>query len=282
MKTAIIDSLQCIDSQDQRLNDIECIQQFNTLSEHHDSEIKLYTSNIKDHTASFNWVGINKWKIDCPVELHKIHRQRYATQKECIVLIKKIFQKKDLDTDDSFIDVPIRHFTLDEMLEFKEEDEMMLKGQDPDLYKTTPTPPIRPEVSKTTSAQKNNSKHSFLVGEKPNLKKETIQATPAPTLFAAKKPKTSPLQEFKKEATQLPKEDASIATKAPSQETVKKIDPPKQTKAKPVSFISMEETLNPKKEAHKTTPPVKSKETSTKLKTLSASKKPEDDSFFSI
>ena len=136
MKISIIDSLTGIDIIDQNPNLPEISIVFQNLSEYGDSEIKLYKSDIKDYLASFNWKGINQWKVDCPVELNKIHRQRYASTEECELFIKKLYQRADLDNEKGFIDVPIRHFTLDEMLAFKKEDEMMLRGQDPDANKT--------------------------------------------------------------------------------------------------------------------------------------------------
>ena len=56
-----------------------------------------------------------------------------------------------------FIDVPIRHFTLDEMLQFKKEDEMMLRGQDPDANNNSTKESSK---SKTLSAKKEISKES--------------------------------------------------------------------------------------------------------------------------
>ncbi len=173
MKAAITDSLQCIDLIDQKLDRNETLSYFQDLSDHHDSELKFYESDIKNYIASFHWNGINQWKIDCPVELHKVHRQRYATTEECISLIKKLYKSGDLDNEDNFIDVPIRHFTLDEMLQFKKEDEMMLRVQDPDEHSKTSTP-------KAIEPKKEVSSKTI---EKPVPKK----ATPSP---APPKPKT--------------------------------------------------------------------------------------------
>ncbi len=113
-----------------------CISYFKKLSEHHDSEIKFYKDNLKNYIVVFNWKGINEWKIDCPEELYKIHSQRYATIEECIFFIKKLFEVGHLENQKGFIDVPVNHFTLDDMIAFKEEDKMMLKGQDPNAKKS--------------------------------------------------------------------------------------------------------------------------------------------------
>jgi len=126
---------------------------FNNLSQHHDSEIKLYTSDLKNYTAAFKWQGLNQWKIDCPEELHKFHRQRYATTEESLFFIEKLYEVGHLENQNGFIDVPVNHFSLDNMLAFREEDKMMLKGQDPNAKKASDL------NSKQELAKKNTSLH---------------------------------------------------------------------------------------------------------------------------
>ncbi|MDH7448218.1 hypothetical protein [Aquimarina sp. 2201CG14-23] len=162
MRAAIIDSLQCIDIIDKKVDDNEILKCFQGLSEHHDSEIKLYKSDIKKYIISFNWKGIDQWKIDCPVELNKIHKQGYATEDQSIAIIKEIYEKGNVDHIPGFIDVPIRHFTLDEMLQFKKEDDMMLKGEDPDDLSDTNLP--KSTISTGSSNPKKDKEPSLVMG----------------------------------------------------------------------------------------------------------------------
>jgi len=180
MKAAIIDSLTCIDLKDQKLSVNEVLTYFQNLSEHHDSEIKLYTSDIKNYTTSFNWTGINQWKVDCPVKLNEIHSQCYATTEECTLLIKKLYQYGDLDREQRFIDVPISHFTLDEMLQFKKEDTMMLRGQDPDkpaatIKNTAPKPlqQLESTLSKETAPNKVKSIAETVLKKEPKPSRDS-------------------------------------------------------------------------------------------------------------
>jgi len=192
MRAAIIDSLQSIDSIDKKLDVNEILILFKDVSEHPDSEIKLYKSDIKNYIISLNWKGINQWKIDSPIELNKVHRQRYATTEESIFFIKKIYQYGDLDNEENFIDVPIRHFTLDEMLEFKKEDEMMLRGEDSDDLTTSSSQLSTPTES---SNSKNNSDTSLVMGEQLGTKDKkastSTQSKIKTTSAVDRKPKPS-------------------------------------------------------------------------------------------
>ncbi|WP_298541134.1 hypothetical protein [uncultured Aquimarina sp.] len=188
MKTAVIDSLQCIDLMDQKLSINDTLSYFQDLSEHHDSEIKLFKSDSKNYIASFNWYGINQWKIDCPVELYEIHRQQYATTEECVLLIKKLYQYGNLDNEDKFIDVPIQHFTLNEMIEFRQEDKMMLRGEDPDM--TSSSSSQSPSTIKSSSPKTDNES-SLVLGEQLDKKqgKDAISQRPKNTVDISKKSK---------------------------------------------------------------------------------------------
>ena len=198
MNLFIEDTIQGINANEEKSNLQNCLNWLKNLSNHHDSEIKIYNTDIKEYLVSFNWKGINQWKIDCPVELNKIHRQRYATKEECALFIKKLYQQKDLDNEKGFIDVPIRHFTLDEMLQFKKEDEMMLRGQDPDA---------------NNNSTKESSKSKTLSAKK-EISKESNTATPTPS--KSQKTPSKPIQQIKstvtKEAT--PNKIKSITEKA--------------------------------------------------------------------
>ena len=106
-----------------------------------ESSIKFFEIDNDFHKIAINKYESNKWKVDYPIEKEKIHKQQYLTKNECIYLIQKLYKGENLESSKKLIDVPIQHFTLDEMLEFKHEDDMMLKGQDPyaKTKKTSPT-----------------------------------------------------------------------------------------------------------------------------------------------
>ena len=87
--------------------------------------------NDDKYVLMFQWKRINTWKIDSPITLDKIHKQCYATKEQCIAIIKELHEKGNIDHVPGFIEVPLQHFTLDDMLDFKREDEMALRGQDP-------------------------------------------------------------------------------------------------------------------------------------------------------
>jgi len=90
--------------------------------------------------------------VDYAFVPNTIHKQRYASNKECETIMNEVFSIKNLENLKGFIDVPIRHFTLDQMLEFKREDEMLLKGKDPDIEKPTPKPAPKPEKAKSIAS----------------------------------------------------------------------------------------------------------------------------------
>lgn len=109
----------------------ELKKEFSDLSIDKESFLKM---QMRDKTViKFSSVKENLWIIDSPISLGKIHKQRYATERQCLILINEIYHETDIENLKGFIDVPIRHFTLDEMLEFKQEDEMRLKGIDPNI-----------------------------------------------------------------------------------------------------------------------------------------------------
>lgn len=107
------------------------INAFTSLSNHRDSEIKIYGENNIFYLLKISPLCPQEFKIDVPVKNNSIHKQCYVTKEQCIAIIKELFDKGNIDNVPGFIEVPIREFTLDDMLEFKKEEEMMLKGQDP-------------------------------------------------------------------------------------------------------------------------------------------------------
>lgn len=131
MKIQIEDTLKSVNVTEQKPSFSKIVRYFNNLSDHRDSEIIFFAKKANEYFASFCWVNVNKWKIDCPTELNKLHKQRYVTKDECLYFLKRVYENKELKPSDNFYDVPIKHFNLDEIIEFKKEDEMMLRGQDP-------------------------------------------------------------------------------------------------------------------------------------------------------
>ncbi|WP_299248356.1 hypothetical protein [uncultured Aquimarina sp.] len=188
MKIFIEDTIKGVHTSEHKSTIYSCYDYFKNLSEHHDSEIKLFKSDSNNYIASFNWYGINQWKIDCPVELYEIHRQQYATTEECVLLIKKLYQYGNLDNEDKFIDVPIQHFTLNEMIEFRQEDKMMLRGEDPDM--TSSSSSQSPSTIKSSSPKTDNES-SLVLGEQLDKKqgKDAISQRPKNTVDISKKSK---------------------------------------------------------------------------------------------
>ncbi|WP_299248363.1 hypothetical protein [uncultured Aquimarina sp.] len=300
MKSSITDTLKEIDIKDQKITRKELYNCINKASAHRDTVIKLYKEKEEDYIVIFSWKDRNKWKIDYPIQLHKIHKQRYVTHKQCLQLSEHIFSGNSLDDLKGFIDVPVRHFTLDEMLQFKQEDEMMLRGDDPDLLIPTPTPSEKQEILET---QKNNleqkkiSKSSLILGDIA-VPKEKPRTKPVSRVTRKKKQKTSPLKQFKESTKELKKEkkQPSVA-KVPVKPATKKVINPKSSKDKAshTNLLHLGKTTKPKKENKSslvmgeqlgkdkkstiTPTPSKSKNTS------SSSKKPKpssDNSLFSI
>ncbi|WP_346883769.1 hypothetical protein [uncultured Algibacter sp.] len=166
MKSNIIDIPKEINISNKKQSLTKLLETVNLMSSHPESHIKLYKSKEKKYTAIFSWQSRNKWKIDCPVELNKIHKQRYATKQQCFYFLKEIYNKKEIKPEDNFLDVPIQHFTLDEMLEFKREDDMLLRGEDPNInnqtIKAQPKNTIQSPAKKTTPTVQKKSKSQSL------------------------------------------------------------------------------------------------------------------------
>ncbi|MHA7059022.1 hypothetical protein ACWGOQ_0017485 [Aquimarina sp. M1] len=111
---------------------ITCIVDvINILSNNIYSQIKIYNTIVSEYLLLIKPIGPEDWKIDHPVKLREVHKQCYATKAQCIAIIRELYEKGNIDDVPGFVDVPIQDFTLDEMLEFKKEEEMMLRGEDP-------------------------------------------------------------------------------------------------------------------------------------------------------
>ncbi len=299
MKSSITDIPKSIAIKDQKITQTELYDSIDRASTHKDTSIKLYQEKEEEYIVIFSWQDRNIWKIDYPVQQNKIHKQRYVTHQQCLQLSEHIYNGNSLDELKGFIDVPVRHFTLDEMLEFKIEDEMMLKGQDPDLYKPNPTPSLQPKTVKKSKNNVTQKKSSKILGDI-QIPKEEVRTTSVPvsTITQKKKKKTSPLKRLKESTKELKKEKKQPAIA----KTTIKLVTKKATKAKSIhdktddtNLLHLGKTKKPKKDnkpslvmgeqlgkdQKSTTPP-----TPSKPKTASSSSKKSkpsgDNNFFSI
>jgi len=187
MKILIIDTPKEINISDQKVTKKELYDTINKASTHIDTTVKLYKEKEEEYIVVFSWKDRNKWKIDFPIQHNRIHKQRYISHRQCLQLSQEIFSgRNSLDDLKGFIDVPVRHFTLDDMLEFKKEDEMMLNGQAPDQYSKSQPKAITQQ--KETPALQQTSQTPT---PKPLSKKATI-TSPKPTSKPDIKPTTTP------------------------------------------------------------------------------------------
>ena len=166
MKVLIDDEVNNVDIIDQEMDFNSIFSSLKNLSENPFSEIKIYHKNSSNYQLSIVCRNIEKCKIDYPIEVGKIHKQRYANKQQCLYFLKKIYNKKEIKPEDNFLDVPIQHFTLDEMLEFKHEDDMLLRGEDPNInnqtIKAQPQNTIQSPAKKTTPTVQKKSKSQSL------------------------------------------------------------------------------------------------------------------------
>ncbi|AXT54747.1 hypothetical protein D1815_02900 [Aquimarina sp. AD1] len=223
------------------VNKNEVVDYFNNLSPDPNSFISI----INDHNdvLRFSWIAEQKWLVEYPIITNQIHQQRYANESESLILINRVNDNESFDHFDSFIQVPVQEFTLDEVLEFKEEDQYLLREEEPPTKKV-----IIPK--KTISKKKKISKPSIILGdivipkEEPRIK----SITRVPT---KKKKKTSPLKQFKESTTELKKEKQQPSTtKVPITPVTKKVPKPKPTKDKTnhTSLLNLGKTTKPKKD----------------------------------
>ncbi|WP_378172825.1 hypothetical protein [Aquimarina sp. SS2-1] len=131
MKVLVEDIINNIQIADQVIELDYILKIIYNLSDDIDSKIILYNKTPFDFIMSIDYNYIHNLKIDHPIKLREVHKQCYATKKQCVAIVRELFEKGNIDNVPGFIDVPIQDFTLDEMIEFKKEEEMMLRGEDP-------------------------------------------------------------------------------------------------------------------------------------------------------
>lgn len=149
------------------------VNDLKSLSNHRDSQIKFYGENDTFYLLKISPLGPQEFKIDYPIKLNKVHKQCYATKEQCIAIIKELYEVGHIDNIPGFLEVPIGDFTLDDMIEFKKEEEMMLKGEDPfkeeeNLNTNTEIPEEKKEIIKQPEIKTKKQK-------KESIKKEPVK-----------------------------------------------------------------------------------------------------------
>ncbi|KAA1248136.1 hypothetical protein [Aquimarina sp. RZ0] len=176
MKVFIKDIANNINIKDKKKTYEELDDTLNYLSNNKYTEIKLYENIISKYKIYLYPISPFLWKIDYPIKLREIHKQCYATKGQCVAIIRELYEVGHIDNVLGFTEVPIQDFTLDEMIEFKKEEEMMLRGEDPfveeeneGLTKETAAPQEKKELIK-------QSETKVEIQKKAPIKKEPIDA----------------------------------------------------------------------------------------------------------
>ncbi|WP_299188866.1 hypothetical protein [uncultured Aquimarina sp.] len=222
----------------------EVIGYFNNLSPDENSFISIINDN--NYVLRFSWVAEQKWLVEFPIITNQIHQQRYANETQCLELIHKVDTSENFDNFEGFIEVPVEDFSLDEMLEFKAEDEALLKEEEFPAKKTITPTTNKIKINNT----KKISKPSIILGDIV-IPKEESRIKSITRLPTKKKKKTSPLKQFKESTTELKKEKQQPSTtKVPITPITKKIPKPKPTKDKTnhTSLLNLGKTTKPKKD----------------------------------
>lgn len=166
------------------------INLFQKLSSHSSSELNIYKQNENNYLILISWKKVNTWKIDYPIKPREVHKQCYATKAQCIAIIKELFEVGHIDNVPGFIEVPIQDFTLDEMLEFKKEEEMMLRGEDPFTepeYSDTPaekvSEPTNVDSKGMSSKEIETTTHSKKITPKKHIQNTTTKNKDTDSFF---------------------------------------------------------------------------------------------------
>ncbi|WP_281991287.1 hypothetical protein [Aquimarina aggregata] len=175
MKTYYNDTLRKVTFENKSVDVLGATDYFKVLSDHKESYIGFI--DVYDDVIIFKWVSKDKWLIDHPVVPDTLHRQRYATTEECLVFIEKVHQEYDISGFNGFEDVPIKEFTLDEMLVFKAEDEALLREEELPTEMSPISEPIKQQKQLSTQPKK-NQKQSFVIGKQLGSKKSPSSPTP--------------------------------------------------------------------------------------------------------
>ncbi|MBW1298275.1 hypothetical protein [Aquimarina litoralis] len=243
MKTYLKDNVK-----KQHLNGIsankgEVIGYFNDLSPDVNSFISIINDN--NYVLRFSWVAEQKWLVEFPIVTNQIHQQRYANETQCQELIHQVDANENFDNFEGFIQVPVEDFSLDEMLEFKVEDEALLKEEEFPIKKVISQTIDEVKIKKA----KKISKPSIILGDI-EIPKQEPRVKSIERITTKKKKKTSPLQQFKESEKKLKKETTRVDISRTSAKSIKKevIQPiPPQNNTKYTSLLSLEKTSRTKK-----------------------------------
>lgn len=207
MKTYYNDTEREVSFQNESLAKLEASDYFNVLTDHKESYMGFI--DVYDEIIIFSWLEPDRWIIDHPAIPNTLHRQRYATKKDCLHIIEQLFQEKGIHRFPDFIEVPVQEFTLDEMLQFKKEDEALLNEEEISV-EIAPAPVVAKPITKKP---KKNSPPSMIMGEQLGIKKSTSAATSS----QAKETRTpKPLSEKATISSSKPTSKTDIKPTAPS------------------------------------------------------------------
>ena len=172
MKTYYNDTVRKVTFEDKSIGLPDANDYFKALSDDQESYIGFI--DVYDEVIIFKWIVKNKWMIDHPLVPNTLHKQCYATDEECLDIIEKIYQERDITLFKEFEDVPVQEFTLDEMLQFKKEDEALLNEEEIPT-KAAPIPLTAPKP--VAKKSKKNSPSSMIMGEQLGITKNSSAST---------------------------------------------------------------------------------------------------------
>ncbi len=155
MKFFVIDRQKKVTNTEEEINYKKFLDIFYELETEEGTSIKLYEKTIKEYIIQFSWEKDNQWKADYPIQLGLIHKQQYMTSDQAVLLGYKMFFDEEIENSNDLIDVPVQHFTLDEMLQFKKEEQMMLRGEDPFEHNEEGTEASTESLEGATPLEKN-------------------------------------------------------------------------------------------------------------------------------
>ncbi len=159
MKTYYNDPIQQVQFENKDFNKDEVIAYFQKLS--FDKESFLGLLDTYDEVIIFYPKAKDQWLVDHLVVPSTLHRQCYASTAECLVFIEKLYREEDIHRLKGFEEVPVQEFTLDEMLQFKKEDEALLREEDISFIEEEEINSKKEDVSHTSVKALNDDESLF-------------------------------------------------------------------------------------------------------------------------
>ncbi len=163
MKTYYNHPIQQLQFENKDLNKNEVLEYLQGLSLHKDSFLGVI--DVYDEVLVFYPKSEDRWLIDHLVVPNTLHRQRYATTNHCIEIITKLFEEQDIETFKDFEEVPVQEFTLDEIVQFKKEEQILLKNEEEGLVDVIETKSSQENNKPKPDVAKKKPKRSFLIGD---------------------------------------------------------------------------------------------------------------------